>query len=74
MALAAMAEAGARAEDTILVGDTSFDMAMGVAAGATPIGVGWGYHDAAELLAAGAAAVAERPADVIRMAKEAVDG
>jgi phosphoglycolate phosphatase len=74
MALAAMAEAGARAEDTILVGDTSFDMAMGVAAGATSIGVGWGYHDAAELLAAGAAAVAERPADVIRMAKEAVDG
>ena len=50
---------------TFVIGDTSFDMAMAVNAGATGIGAGWGYHDAAELIAAGAAAVAERPADVL---------
>ena len=74
MALAAMADAGATGATTIVVGDTSFDMAMGLAAGATAIGAAWGYHDADELTAAGAKAVAERPADVSAIAKEAVDG
>ena len=74
MALAAMAEAGASPENSIVVGDTSFDMAMGVAAGLTAIGAGWGYHDSAELLAAGACAVAEAPAEVARLAKEAANG
>ena len=74
MALAAMAESGGSPESTIVIGDTSFDMAMGVAAGMTAIGAGWGYHDSAELLAAGARAVAEIPADVARLAKETADG
>ena len=34
-------------------------MGMAVAAGATGIGAGWGYHEADELLDAGAVAVAE---------------
>ena len=42
---AAMAEAGAAPETTLMIGDTSFDMAMARAAGATAIGVAWGYHD-----------------------------
>src|SRR5205085_10827565 len=46
----AIADAGASPELTIVVGDTSFDMAMAVNAGATGVGAGWGYHDAAELL------------------------
>ncbi|OYY69703.1 HAD-IA family hydrolase [Sphingomonas sp. 28-63-12] len=50
----AMAEAGALAGDTVMIGDTSFDMAMARAAGARAIGVAWGYHPAQELLAAGA--------------------
>ena len=74
MALAAMADAGAEGEDTVIVGDTSFDMAMAVAAGASGIGVGWGYHEPGELLAAGAVGVADLPAQVSALAKEAVDG
>ena len=74
MTLAAMADAGALPGSTIVVGDTSFDMAMAVAAGAAAVGAGWGYHDAEDLLAAGALAVATVPADVRSFAKEAVHG
>ena len=72
MVLQAMADAGAEPGTTIVIGDTSFDMAMGVAAGATSIGAGWGYHEALELIDAGARAVASNPADVVRLAREAV--
>jgi phosphoglycolate phosphatase len=41
----AIAEAGAAPETTIVIGDTSFDMAMARAAGAAAIGAGWGYHE-----------------------------
>ncbi|MBF6602603.1 MAG: HAD-IA family hydrolase [Sphingorhabdus sp.] len=54
----AMSEAGATAETTAMIGDTSFDMEMGVNAGVRPIGVDWGYHDREELLLAGAHSVA----------------
>ena len=74
MVLAAMADAGVTGAATIVVGDTSFDMAMGLAAGATPIGAAWGYHDADELAAAGAVAVAEIPAEVSRLARESMHG
>lgn len=73
MALEAMADAGASPESTIVIGDTSFDIAMAIAAGAAGIGAGWGYHDRDELIAAGAKAVADLPADVAGLAKEAVD-
>jgi len=32
-----------------MVGDTTFEMEVGVAAGVHPIGVSWGYHDAEAL-------------------------
>lgn len=70
----AIADAGAAPETTIVVGDTSFDMAMAANAGATGIGAGWGYHDAHELLAAGAVGVAEEPGDVLALIREHVDG
>ncbi len=54
----AISEAGAAAETTAMIGDTSFDMEMGVNAGVRPIGVDWGYHDREELLTAGALTVA----------------
>ncbi|MBK7283532.1 MAG: HAD-IA family hydrolase [Sphingomonadales bacterium] len=57
MAHQAMAEAGANPETTVMIGDTSFDMVMGVAAGARAIGVDWGYHPGEELLAAGASQI-----------------
>jgi phosphoglycolate phosphatase len=61
----AMADTGATAETTIVIGDTAFDMGMAVAAGATGIGAGWGYHEAHEMLEAGAVAVADAPLDVL---------
>jgi phosphoglycolate phosphatase len=70
----AIAEARAAPESTIVIGDTSFDMAMAAAAGATPIGAGWGYHDAKELIEAGAVAVAERPLDVLNLVREHANG
>jgi len=70
MALQAIAEAGASPGTTFVVGDTSFDMAMAVAAGAAAVGAGWGYHDDAELLAAGAIAVAHDPPQVRDIVRE----
>lgn len=70
----AIADAGSAPETTIVLGDTSFDMAMAVAAGASGIGAGWGYHDAAELLDAGAVAVADNPIDVLGLIREHVHG
>jgi phosphoglycolate phosphatase len=58
---AAIAEAGAVPETTVMIGDTSFDMMMATEAGAHALGVGWGYHSADELHAAGARAVVETP-------------
>ena len=64
---AAMAEAGAEPHATLIVGDTRFDMAMGVAAGVRAIGVDWGYHDADELRAAGASTVIDRFDDLLTL-------
>lgn len=57
MILAAMAEVGVGPEATVMIGDTSFDMAMARAAGVAALGVGWGYHATAVLTDAGAQAV-----------------
>ena len=54
MVLEAMREAGAVPDDTVVIGDTSYDMEMARAAGARAIGVSWGYHPVADLHAAGA--------------------
>jgi len=70
----AIAEAGASPGNSIVVGDTSFDMAMAVNAGARGIGAGWGYHDSDELLEAGAVGVAARPIDVLPLIREHDDG
>jgi phosphoglycolate phosphatase len=58
MLLAAMAETGADPTQTVMVGDTVYDMEAARAAGVRAIGVAWGYHEPHELLAAGAAGVA----------------
>lgn len=44
MVLNCLAETGANPADTVVVGDTEFDMAMARAAGVGAIGVAWGYH------------------------------
>ncbi len=54
----AMAEAGVDPDSTVMIGDTTYDMAMAVGAGAAAVGVGWGYHEPGALYAAGAVTVA----------------
>lgn len=61
----AMVQAGSTPADTVMIGDTSFDMAMGVAAGARAIGVDWGYHAPEALLAAGAESVVGSTAELL---------
>jgi len=70
MALAAMAEAGAEPARTAVIGDTAFDMGMARAAGARAVGVAWGYHPVADLLAAGADAVARAAPDLPALLEE----
>lgn len=65
----AIADAGAEPATTLMIGDTSYDMAMAKAAGVTAIGVAWGYHSAAELEAAGADYIAQTPADIAGFVK-----
>ncbi len=57
----AMADVGATPATTIMIGDTSYDMAMGVAAGARSLGVDWGYHEPDDLIAAGAYHITTHP-------------
>ena len=57
MVLDAMREAGVEPADTVMVGDTLYDIAMARAAGAAAIGVTWGYHPREALARAGAHAV-----------------
>lgn len=53
----AMRETGATPDQTVMIGDTTFDIEMGVAAGCRTIGVTWGYHEPRELIAVGANAM-----------------
>ncbi len=54
MILRAMAETGVTADNTVMIGDTTYDIAMARAAGVGAIGVTWGYHHRSELEDAGA--------------------
>lgn len=65
MIRAALAQTGVRAGDAVMVGDTRYDMEMARAAGVGAIGVGWGYHATADLMAAGAACVAADFGDLL---------
>lgn len=63
--LALQRMAHVRAGDTTVIGDTSFDMEMGVAARAAHlVGVAWGNHSPHKLLAAGADFVAQTAEDL----------
>jgi phosphoglycolate phosphatase len=78
MIMAALAEAGVGANATVMVGDTSFDMAMARRASVGALGVGWGYHRPDLLLAAGAHRVIDSGCDLVdaieqRLAAQAHD-
>ena len=54
MLITAMAEAGCGPPDTIMIGDTTFDIEMARAAGVRAVAVSWGYHPIEALVTAGA--------------------
>jgi phosphoglycolate phosphatase len=54
----AMSAVGAAPGDTLMIGDSTFDMAIARAAGVTAVGVSWGYHARAALEEAGAEVIA----------------
>ena len=60
MILRAMAEGAAKLAETVMVGDSTYDMEMARNAGVGAVGVAWGYHDPEHLRTAGAHAVAAR--------------
>jgi len=51
----------------VFMGDTDVDMATARAAGMYPAGALWGFRDAAELEASGAAVLLESPGDLLRL-------
>lgn len=53
----AMAEMGTSTQETVFIGDTTYDIQAGRNAGVRAIAAAWGYHEADELAAAGAARV-----------------
>lgn len=56
----AMSDVGAVPSDTVLIGDTVFDMQMASNAGTAGIGVSWGYHGVDELKQSGADEIVDR--------------
>jgi phosphoglycolate phosphatase len=64
MLVNAMAAVGVEARQTVFVGDTSFDMNMALSAGASAIGVAWGYHATQDLRAAGAQRIIGQPGEL----------
>ena len=55
----AMEETGIAPENTVLIGDTVFDIEMAGHAGVAAIGVSWGYHPSEDLRRLGALTIAE---------------
>lgn len=71
---AALYEAGATPAQAVMIGDTTFDMLMARSAGVPAIGVSWGYHTPAELLAGGAAKIAETATQLALQLDEILSG
>ncbi|MCL9983807.1 MAG: HAD-IA family hydrolase [Erythrobacter sp.] len=69
---AALFEAGAAPHQAVMIGDTSFDMLMARSARVAAVGVAWGYHAPAELLASGALTIAETVAQLSQAMEEAL--
>ncbi len=61
---AALTDAGAEPHQSVMIGDTTFDMLMAKSIGVPAIGVAWGYHTAHELRGGGAHAIAETVDDL----------
>jgi len=64
MLLQALSETGVAPANAVMIGDTSFDMEMGKAAGLHCIGVSWGYHTVDDLREAGAKWIVDDAAEL----------
>jgi phosphoglycolate phosphatase len=64
---AALDEGHALPGNAVMIGDTTYDVAMARAAGVRAVGVSWGYHPAIELMAAGADTVATSPGELLEI-------
>ncbi len=64
MVLNACRETGMDPADVIVFGDSIYDMQMAASAGASAVGVSWGYGDPDDLLMAGASRIIHRFRDV----------
>ncbi len=64
MVLNCLAATGVYPQNTVMVGDTEFDMAMGRAAGCHTIGVSWGYHPVDRIKRGGADHVIDQFGDL----------
>ena len=70
MILQAMEEVGVSPQDTMMIGDSSYDMAMARAAGVLPIGVSWGFQPVAALNEAGAERIVDSYDDLAPVLEE----
>jgi len=70
MVLQAMEAAGVEPLDTVLIGDTSYDMVMARAAGARAVGVTWGYHSRDLLVQSGAERLVDDAAHLVPVMDE----
>ncbi|WOC17176.1 HAD-IA family hydrolase [Pseudochrobactrum sp. MP213Fo] len=70
MVLECCAEMGCDPSRTFVIGDTTYDMMMACSAGATAVGVAWGYHSSGRLSDAGAAAILQHPSDLLAYIKD----
>ncbi len=70
MVLRCLAETGAAPENTVVIGDTSYDIEMARAARVNAIGVSWGNHAVADLRTAGAHRLVDRLGDLLHAIAE----
>ncbi len=68
-AMQVVKQLGVRPGEVLYLGDTDTDMQTAVAAGFFPVGAVWGFRTAEELTEHGAKALAEKPADVLKLLK-----
>ena len=57
-------------ENSVMVGDTAFDVIGAAAHGIPTIGAAWGYGKQEDMISAGAAAIARSPEDLLRIIEE----
>jgi phosphoglycolate phosphatase len=73
MVLRALAQVGGDAASTVVIGDTTYDIQMARNARVASVGVAWGYHEVAELTAAGADRIVQHGKDVAGVVLELME-